>query len=119
MVIAAAEVNPAMTGNEKKSMRNPRRRNPATRMTMPVKKVRRTADTPSDSGNSRYVQPFKSLKFQSIQEMSPPDEALLPAAPPDVPVPGQVRGVEEPRSDVVQQPLGHHLPRCQVSSVRL
>ena len=42
-MIAAAEVNPAMTGNEKKSMRKPSRRKPATRMTMPVKKVSRTA----------------------------------------------------------------------------
>jgi len=43
MVIAAAEVKPAMTGKEKKSMRNPRRRKPAMRITIPVKKVSRIA----------------------------------------------------------------------------
>ena len=64
MVIAAAEVKPAMTcnwmmmmrltmmmstemlvktGKEKKSMRKPRRRKPAMRITIPVKKVSRMA----------------------------------------------------------------------------
>ena len=43
MVMAAAEVNPEMTGTEMKSIRQPSLRRPHTRMIRPDRKERRTA----------------------------------------------------------------------------
>ena len=43
MVIAAAEVKPAITGTDIKSISTPKRNNPKTKIMMPLRNARRTA----------------------------------------------------------------------------